>query len=336
MSSPESTVDLSAVICTRNRSADVDRALRSLHPELTAERDDGQTLEVIVVDNGSTDDTAAVVARHADQVPGICYELEPTLGLSSARNRGMAVARGRYLVYLDDDATVRPGWAAALLDAFARGDVVAVAGRIILAWPNGEAPAWFSTRMNGWFTQLDLGDEPIVLPTGDNPWGANMAVTTAVAVQTGGFDVTLGRVGASLLSGEEDEFFRRVRRHAPDQRFVYAPGATVDHHVQPERVSLVWVARRAFANGRSMVIADGLDQRDTVATTHLRLGIRSVGRAFAGGWGRARRRRHDAPTTWAAVAAEFTDRCQPLGAGVHHLRLAGKRISGSRGGAARR
>lgn len=318
-----SDVDLSVVVCSRDRAHDVDACLRSLLPTLDgSDLRAGRRVEVVFVDNGSTDDTADVVRSHGAEAPRIRYVHESTPGLSVARNRGVATANGRIVAFLDDDATVREGWADALIDAFDDG-ADAVAGRILLAWPHGRTPAWFDRSMDHWFTQLDLGDQPMALGPSQNPWGANMAVRLDLADAVGGFDPSLGRVGASLLSGEEEEFFRRVRRHlGADADFRYVPSATVDHHVQPDRLSLRWVARRSFHNGRSVAIARRLGGEVLGVRSELRVGLRSLLRSVFGGWPAALRRVRDADDRGRRIAAELTMRCQPLGAGVEHLRAA--------------
>src|SRR5262245_13454924 len=68
--------------------------------------------EIIVVDNGSTDGTAAVLASFGDRVRVLT---EPTRGASAARNRGIRHARGRVIAFTDADCTVEPGWLAALV-----------------------------------------------------------------------------------------------------------------------------------------------------------------------------------------------------------------------------
>jgi glycosyltransferase involved in cell wall biosynthesis len=100
---------VSVVICTYNRSALVRRALDACL------RQSWPDLEVVVVDDGSVDDTRAVVAA----VPDGRVRLSSIRngGLSNARNVGIAAARGHYVVFLDDDDLPDEDWLQVLVDA---------------------------------------------------------------------------------------------------------------------------------------------------------------------------------------------------------------------------
>lgn len=99
----------SIIIPAYNRGFVLDRTLRSCLDQTFPD------FEVIVVDDGSEDDTAAVMARHPD--PRIVYERQANAGASAARNRGVALARGSYVAFLDSDDTFLPGKLAAFRDA---------------------------------------------------------------------------------------------------------------------------------------------------------------------------------------------------------------------------
>lgn len=106
---------LSVVICTWNRAAALGAAVSSVL---------GQTFagfELVVVDDGSTDDTAAVVASCRDA--RVRYVHQENHGLSVARNTGVATARGTYVAFLDDDDLAYPTWLEQLVRALhSRGD----------------------------------------------------------------------------------------------------------------------------------------------------------------------------------------------------------------------
>ena len=97
-------MDFSIVICTRNRAQDLAATLRSLN---RLQMPDGRSGEVVVVDNGSSDHTAKVIAEaRAFLTLPLVAATEPECGLGAARNRGLRLARGEIIAWTDDD--VRP------------------------------------------------------------------------------------------------------------------------------------------------------------------------------------------------------------------------------------
>jgi hypothetical protein len=101
---------------------------------------------------------------------------------------------------------------------------------------------------------LDLGDEPCELTEPLIPFGANMAFRRRALAPGTGFAVSLGRLGDDLTSGEEREFFERLR--AAGGRLVYLADAGVTHYVLPDRLGRRWFLRRVWAQGRSHVLID--------------------------------------------------------------------------------
>lgn len=97
------TFGVSVIIPTRNRSATLGRCLSHLTPQLTPHD------EVIVVDNGSSDDSADVVGRFARRYR-IRYCFDPVRGASHARNTGIARATRPGIAFIDDDSMVAEGW----------------------------------------------------------------------------------------------------------------------------------------------------------------------------------------------------------------------------------
>lgn len=117
---------ISIVIATKDRSAYVARALASLAGQVGA-----PSFEVIVVDNGSSDDTKAVVeAAAARETYPVRYAFEAEPNRGKARNRGVAVAEGYLVLFIDDDVALPPGFIAAHEAAHTTGNLV-VNGPII-------------------------------------------------------------------------------------------------------------------------------------------------------------------------------------------------------------
>jgi glycosyltransferase involved in cell wall biosynthesis len=243
---------LSAIVCTRNRSAWSTRAVQSLLDQDIPTSE----LEIVVVDNASTDDTPSVLSDLVAGRTNARYVFEPDLGLSRARNRGIAETSGDVVAFLDDDAVAVPDWARRHLDCF-RDDpeVVGTGGRIELGWPKAR-PVWLPEGWEGMYAGLDLGDEPCELTDPLIPFGANMAFRRQALEPGTGFAVSLGRRGDDLTSGEEREFFERLR--AAGGRLVYLADAGVTHYVLPDRLGRRWFLRRVWAQGRSHVLIDRL------------------------------------------------------------------------------
>jgi glycosyltransferase involved in cell wall biosynthesis len=225
MSAPVATV----IVCTRNHAELLGDCLRSLVS-------DGSRTprELLVVDNGSTDETAAVVASF----PGVRHVLEPALGLSNARNRGVVEARGAILLFTDDDVRVEPDWVDNLVAAFEDPRVGAAGGRIVPDWPSAP-PAWLDGPHRELLTLIDYGAESRTFAAGEHPLGANMAVRASVARSFDPpFDPALGHRGDARIGWEEVAFMNRVRA---THDLAYRADAVVHHLVAPERIDLDWM-----------------------------------------------------------------------------------------------
>jgi GT2 family glycosyltransferase len=245
---PGERVSVSVVVCTHNRASLLAPCIDAVGREVEGNRD----AEIIVVDSGSTDNTREAVAELAERWPRLRYERVDVPGLSLARNRGIDVARNDVVAFLDDDAEPCPGWLEALVAAYDDPEVAAAGGRAHLVW-EGPTPRWLPHDQDSFFSGLDLGPEGRFFGPGENPYGVNMSVRKEWALAVGGFDPQLGRTGSNLISNEELGFFSRLA--GLGGRCWYAPGSAVLHHVSPERVSLRWLLRRAWAQGRSDLIA---------------------------------------------------------------------------------
>jgi glucosyl-dolichyl phosphate glucuronosyltransferase len=244
------TPAVTVALCTRDRGAHLAPCLAAL----AALEPPAGGLEVVVVDNGSTDGTAAVVAAWAGTDRNRRVLHEPVAGLSRARNRALDEGRGDVVLFLDDDAVPPPGWArnlAAAFDAPGPAPVVAAGGPVRLVLPEAR-PRWAGPAVEGWWSALDLGPASRDLDPPDGPYGTNMAVRRAAALAAGGFPLGFGRRGRRLLSGEETELWRVLR--ASGGRIRYQADAPLDHVVDAHRLHLPWIARRAVAQGHTSAL----------------------------------------------------------------------------------
>ena len=130
-------IEISVAICTRDRRDSLLRAVASLARPACAR------WELLVVDNASRDDTRAACQTLVDDFPAPMRVLaEPVPGLSHARNRALAEAEGRAVVFLDDDATCHAGFVDAHARAFEDEGVVASGGRILPVLQDSARGAW--------------------------------------------------------------------------------------------------------------------------------------------------------------------------------------------------
>ena len=229
------------IICTRNRATALERCLESLSDDSSV-----AAVEVIVVDNDSSDGTLRVINRAISRSRRpMRLVREPMAGLSYARNTGVREARAELLLFTDDDVVVQDGWIDGLLAAF-EPDVVAVGGRVIPTFPIGR-PDWVLDAPN-FLTLYDEGTAPFEMGDSALPAGANMAIRrTALPAGDQPFSIELGSA-ASLSVGGEDVYAMQCLRGRG--RIVYTPHAVVEHPFDdPVRLTCQWARRRSFVGG---------------------------------------------------------------------------------------
>ena len=165
------------------------------------------------------------------------YVREERQGLDFARNRALAECTTDWIAFVDDDATAHPRWAAALLDAAARGDCVAITGPVVPAELRTAAQVRFEEH-GGFgrgfaarrFTRLPASALPLYAP-GACGAGCNMAFDRAFLAAVGGFDPRLD-AGRRLPGGGDLDVFCRVLRAGGV--LWYEPRAVVRHLHRPE------------------------------------------------------------------------------------------------------
>jgi GT2 family glycosyltransferase len=202
--------------------------------------------EIILV----SDHNPELLARAGEEFPDIyCIPNDQERGLSGARNTGVRHATGEVIAFLDDDAAAAADWAERLLQAYADPSVIGVGGGVDPAW-QGARPSWFPDEFL-WVVGCSFTGQPRSRADVRNPIGANMSFRRSVFGQVGGFDSTMGRVGADAAGCEETEFSIRAHRMRPEGRIVLDPAARCSHLVANERLTRRYFRRRCMAEGRS-------------------------------------------------------------------------------------
>ena len=251
-----SDVEISVVVCTYNRAEMLEDTLRSWE---NVEKGDCRA-ELVVVDNNSTDGTRKVVEAfektHGDNLN---YVFEPNPGLSFARNKGIEVAHGRIIAFVDDDIFFREDWLQALASAFDRHPEADGIGGCSIPLFESPIPDWLTDDLGMFYGSTLSGNTEKQMVFPEHPFGVNMAFRRKVFDRVGKFNTRLGRIRKSLLSNEEKELFYRIDQAG--MFILYAPGAVLYHRVPKERMDQQWIIRRVFWQGISKVAFTQLTSR---------------------------------------------------------------------------
>jgi glycosyltransferase involved in cell wall biosynthesis len=169
-------------------------------------------LEIIVVDNGSSDDPAEL----ADRFPRVRWEREPRPGSYAARNHGIRVARGDILAFTDSDCVPRPRWIAEGVRGFFQTPQTGLVGGgidMVFADPRRLTPAELFERKNAFRHERQIREHHFAVT-------ANMFTRRDVLEDVGAFH-------DGLKSGGDLEWGNRV--HRAGYHLAFAPGARVGH-----------------------------------------------------------------------------------------------------------
>ena len=252
---------VSVVVPTRDRADYLEVSIASLMRQSLDE-----PFEVIVVDDGSTDGTAAVAER-----AGAKLIRQSAQGLNAARNTGVRAADAELVVFVDDDVEAPPGWLSAHVEGANRHPDADAFGGPIRARFEGPAPRSCG-REPPPITTLDLGPEDRAT---DFAWGANLAIRRRAFERAGPFaeDMPVG--------GDEHEWLERLR--AEGGAIVYLAAAGLEHRRSGDDARLRRLMQAAYSRGRSVRAWDARRGTSPPLASELRV--------FAGcGWHTIRRR----------------------------------------------
>jgi glycosyltransferase involved in cell wall biosynthesis len=206
--------------------------------------------KLVIVDNGSTDDTGRVAASFSDRLP-LYLVSEPKLGKNFALNAGLELVDGDLTVLTDDDVFPNADWLVQMRKAADTQPEYSLFGGTIL--PRWEVPP------PSWVQWLDLGPiytltDPL-LPEGPLPpneiaviQGPNMAIRTSVFRSGIRFDSSIGPRGSSYPMGSETELLSRLSREG--HKGWHVQGAVVEHFVSGTSMSKNWILQRGIRWGR--------------------------------------------------------------------------------------
>ncbi|MEO6406533.1 MAG: glycosyltransferase family A protein [Ferruginibacter sp.] len=239
---------LSLVICTYNR----DKYLPGTLSTITQQAADKNNFELLIIDNNSTDRTAAIAAKFIADNSAIntSYFFESNKGLSFARNRGIAEAKGSVIVYIDDDVILPENYLSSLMNFFKeRPDAAGAGGKVIPKYESGTEPLWMNKYLNGFIGRVDHGDAIKIFDKEMKyPAGCNMIYKKEVLLAAGGFNNDL------TFRSDDKYIFQQVKKISG--KIYYIPCAWLYHYIDE--------ARLQFSNFKKLFLKTGNEEKKRV------------------------------------------------------------------------
>jgi succinoglycan biosynthesis protein ExoM len=233
------------VIPTVNRRLELERAVDGCLSQSLP----GRQFEMLIVDNSRDGAQRWIRERHPERtspnLPRVRYIHEPSPGLSSARNAGVAQANGEYIVFLDDDEEPRaPGWLAEFITVLDATGADAAFGRVIPCFESN------AMRYEAYITRLFTRDLRVaafsevsnlrhLLGSGNSCFRVESCFPP-----TGiWFEERFNQTG-----GEDTDFIRRLTIEG--RRLIWVPEASVSEYVPADRTTMQYLRARRFAQGQ--------------------------------------------------------------------------------------
>lgn len=227
---------------------------------ILAQTYDNVELVIVIDGNNYLADRTRNDFRHRGDV--VVTENDKNLGLLESRNRGVELATGDVVAFIDDDAIADERWIESLVSAYENNDTIAVGGRMTPKWVAGKPPH----LPVEFYWLVGVTHKGFADGAGEvrNTFGSNISFRRDVFLDLGGFNTRIGgRKQDRNLQGGETELCARMRREY-GQGVYYKPEATVAHKVFRYRTRTMWLLRRAFWQGYSKRAMESLLQGSEV------------------------------------------------------------------------
>lgn len=231
-------MNASILIVTRNRAADLSRTLCAMRNVIIPSE---LETELLVIDNGSTDDTRQVVASAKITRLPLRYIHEPRIGQTIGRNRGLHESTGDVILFTDDDVRAPAGWLVDMCEPILSGKADAVCGGVGLA-PHLLRP-WMSRLHRSWLASTEW----LTRQSPQSMVGANMAFSRRVLSKVPGFDPELGP-GAS---GFCDDTLFSAQLLTAGHKIHDGLDVRIVHHYDPDRMNRESWLNAAWRRGES-------------------------------------------------------------------------------------
>jgi glucosyl-dolichyl phosphate glucuronosyltransferase len=248
--SPLTVNTFSVAICTRNRAALLAQSILAVFGQDYPKR----CYELIVVDNGSTDNTSNIAATLATEAPvSFRFVVEPRVGVSSARNRAASEAAFDYVAYLDDDTIPNSDWLSAFNATIEEHRALVVGGRVEDVYEDDlSLPAWFACRYLRGFFRLDHDGKssPVFRVRYPDYIGEGNCAYAKQLFERVQFPTKLGPAGDTRRTGE-GAFLNLVLERAGVPIY-YTDHAVVYHCISAARVTRANLIQASSSHGAEM------------------------------------------------------------------------------------
>lgn len=245
-------MNLSIVIPTLNRAESLKKTLQSI-----VEQDISKDIfEVIVIDNGSTDDSRDVCKLFERQLKNFVYHYDDEPGQLTGRHKGTELSKGEIISFIDDDVELNPGWVRSILELFNGNEWVSIIGGPCLPKYQSSPPAWLnffwqSTPYGGTMclplSLIDLGTEmqeidPLYV------FGLNYSIRKKVLIDLGGFNPDCIPELLQKYQGD-GETGLSLKAKSRGIKALYASSAMLYHQVSAERMTAQYFEKWYYYSG---------------------------------------------------------------------------------------
>jgi len=241
---------ISLVICTYNRAEILKITLPFL---LKLKQPQEITMEIIVIDNNSSDETRSFVSKFIQEnnsLVEIKYFFEGKQGVSNARNTGYQCAKGDYICYLDDECILPEEWLNVAVNTIRTSSPAILGGPYYGRFLPGVTSTWCKESFgDSYILDHDFPNGPLQT---HNVSEGNMIIRKDIFNKIGSFDLNYGMTGSTIAYGEGDEFQRRLREKLPDEIIWYNPELFVWHLIRNEKISIGYRFKEALIRGESI------------------------------------------------------------------------------------
>jgi glucosyl-dolichyl phosphate glucuronosyltransferase len=250
---------ISVIIPTRNRA----NLLASTLQSLTQQTLNIDQFEILIIDNGSTDNTYIISQEYSKKLVNIRYIYESEPGLHAGRHRGIREAVSDKLTFIDDDIEASPKWLESIVIAFQDPDVGMVGGNNLPMFLK-PPPEWLIALWNRPFRKKirAIPALSVIEVCGENTdfdpylvWGCNFSIRKSILLKAGGFHPDGMPIDLIRFRGDGETHVSRFVKES-GIKCVFHAGASVYHKVTPERMTFEYFHQRGFNQGISQSFTD--------------------------------------------------------------------------------